>query len=640
MEATLAALLDSPSATSARSQIIAACIGWGLALVLASLPFELYTGVPLAGLTFTNVELLVLAVLALWAVVLIVERRRPYLPRSFVLPALALLALFCVSAIAAPEWRMDALKFTARQIQAAIVGLFLADQVALGGWPLVRRFGLALLVGAAISAALGLLEISESSLILALLAIFKYQPTMAGGLLRLSATFGYANIAAMFYEATLPICLVAIGLATGRRARWLLSAIALLLYAATLLTYSRAALLTIVAATVLIMLGAILLGRRAFALGNIPSSPVTPAVRRVVRTGLALLALTAAVLLFSPTFRVRIAAPDVADWYRADYSVAALPRMAPNARLTTSVTIQNRGLVTWRSSGLRPVALSYHWLDPRTRRVVRYNGRRTLLPQPLDPGGVLQVNADVQAPNKPGDYVLAWDMVVEHSSWFSERGNPMAEIAVTVAGLPITSQPVPSAEPENMPQQIVVHPAPPARSLLWGAALRIWRAHPLLGIGPDVFRHMYGPALGLKIWDDRVHTNSLYLEMLVGTGVIGLAAFLLLIAQALGRAARVLIGTNDGRPKMLRSSIVVRPLSAEPALRFNRDVQSWMALGCAVALLTFLIHGVLDMFLEYTATNLLLWALIGALGSLTSLDHGSDVAHSRGVLGAAKPPPR
>ena len=44
-----------------------------------------------------------------------------------------------------------------------------------------------------------------------------------------------------------------------------------------------------------------------------------------------------------------------------------------------------------------------------------------------------------------------------------------------------------------------------------------------------------------------------------------------------------------------------------------------MALGCAVGLLTFLVHGVLDMFLEYSATNLLLWALIGALGSLPAL---------------------
>ena len=64
-----------------------------------------------------------------------------------------------------------------------------------------------------------------------------------------------------------------------------------------------------------------------------------------------------------------------------------------------------------------------------------------------------------------------------------------------------------------------------------------------------------------------------------------------------------------------------------------------MALGCAAALLTFLIHGVLDMFLEYTATNLLLWALIGALGSLALLDGGSDASHSSGGLGAASPPP-
>jgi hypothetical protein len=49
-----------------------------------------------------------------------------------------------------------------------------------------------------------------------------------------------------------------------------------------------------------------------------------------------------------------------------------------------------------------------------------------------------------------------------------------------------------------------------------------------------------------------------------------------------------------------------------------------MALGCAAALLTFLIHGVLDMFLEYNATNLLLWALIGALDSLVTIGGGSD----------------
>jgi hypothetical protein len=87
-------------------------------------------------------------------------------------------------------------------------------------------------------------------------------------------------------------------------------------------------------------------------------------------------------------------------------------------------------------------------------------------------------------------------------------------------------------------------------------------------------------------------------------------------------------------------SIVYRLSSTQSAIDFNLHRQRWVALGCAVALLTFLIHGVLDMFLEYTATNLLLWALIGALGSLTSLGHGSDVMRSSGGLRAAAPPPK
>ena len=62
------------------------------------------------------------------------------------------------------------------------------------------------------------------------------------------------------------------------------------------------------------------------------------------------------------------------------------------------------------------------------------------------------------------------------------------------------------------------------RSVLWQTACTIAREHPVLGIGPDNFRHTYGRYLGLAAWDERVHANNSYLEVLAGMGAIGVAA--------------------------------------------------------------------------------------------------------------------
>src|SRR4029079_1360441 len=147
-EVVLAIVLHTPSAASTRSHIITTWLAWGLVLVLASLPFELYAGVSLAGLAFTNLELLVLAVLALWGLALATERRLPRMPRGMGPPALILLAILLISAIAAPAWRGVALKFSARQAQGALRAFCLADQLLSQGWPLARRLGLALIAGA------------------------------------------------------------------------------------------------------------------------------------------------------------------------------------------------------------------------------------------------------------------------------------------------------------------------------------------------------------------------------------------------------------------------------------------------------------------------------------------------------------
>ena len=67
------------------------------------------------------------------------------------------------------------------------------------------------------------------------------------------------------------------------------------------------------------------------------------------------------------------------------------------------------------------------------------------------------------------------------------------------------------------------------RRILWQAAGRIAWAHPFTGIGPDNFRLVYGDYLGLEAWDRRVHANDMYLEILVGAGLLGLAALVWLL---------------------------------------------------------------------------------------------------------------
>lgn len=587
----LTAIGDLRAPTAARPHILAAALRWSSVLLLASLPFELYAGVGLAGLTFTNTELLALIVLGLWAATLAYERRIPRAPRGLAIGAAALLLAFVASALLAGPWRGAALKFSLRQVQGALLAACLVDQIVAGGWPLARRFALALIAGAAVSAALGLVELTERPAALALLAHFKEQPTLAGGLLRLSATFSYANIAAMYFEAVLPIALAGAALADRRRDQALIGAAAVALYAATLLTYSRAALFTANVVVALIALGAVLMRRRA------------PGAWRVAGLCAGLLVISLGLLALSPSFQTRIAEPDVDRWYRASYAAHPLPGIAPNATISATVTIRNEGLVTWTSAGLRPVALSYHWLDARSRLVVRYNGRRTAMPAPVAPGQAITLVAPVQAPLAPGKYILAWDMVVENGGWFSERGNPVAELPVMVAGAPVLSRPAPAPEPANRPQRIVALPPPIPRSQLWRGAILLWRAHPLLGIGPDVFRHVYGPALGLGQWDDRIHTNNLYLEILVGAGVVGLALFAALIVGAFAAAGRIL----RRAPAPLR----------------------WAALGCAAGLASFLLHGALDMFLEYTATYTLLWIWIAVcygLGTMSRRSSGSAPA--------------
>lgn len=90
------------------------------------------------------------------------------------------------------------------------------------------------------------------------------------------------------------------------------------------------------------------------------------------------------------------------------------------------VILENAGSAQWRD-----VKLAYHWLDSLGNPIV-WDGLRTELPA-LAPGTRIEADARVRAPQPPGPYRLAFDLVIEHRYWLSELGNVQLDLELEVA---------------------------------------------------------------------------------------------------------------------------------------------------------------------------------------------------------------
>jgi hypothetical protein len=91
------------------------------------------------------------------------------------------------------------------------------------------------------------------------------------------------------------------------------------------------------------------------------------------------------------------------------------------------VEIENAGTAGWGGD----VTCSYHWLDALGNPIV-WDGIRTPLPGPLEPGERVTFRVAVRAPMPPGRYRFALDLVAEHRAWFAElgAGGPEEELEV------------------------------------------------------------------------------------------------------------------------------------------------------------------------------------------------------------------
>lgn len=518
-------------------------------LVAVVAPFERPLPGSIFGLTLTTAEAAIAVALALGAAAWLRDPRSPEWRTPIMRPLMALVGIAFVAAAAAPEFSGGALRVAARSAAAVMLFALVAH---VGSSPRVaRQIIAALLASAAIVGVIAVLELIQLPWVMNALTAFRPGFHVVGGQLRATSTLSYPTIASMFLEVAFALGLVWIGASRLAFAGLVLAG------AGIIATFTRFGLITMAMSLMLYGAALFLTGRQ----------------RRIAHTRLAALTvvLVGLVLLSrSPQMLVaRMSTEGSQDWYGASYDAPRQVTLRPDSFNDIPITLTNRGRLTWQSSTPPPFALSYHWLTPSSEEVVVFDGLRTPFSQPVKPGDSVTINARVRAPNYPGGYTLMWDVVQEHRTWLSLEGVFPGRTSAVVEGVPAGAPPPTRG---RMPSTVMRLP----RSVLWSTALRITQEHPLLGLGPDNFRHVYGRYLGLAAWDPRVHANNSYIEVLVGSGLIG----------AMALAWLLVAGVRSIRPLVANADAEVLPVVAAAGA-------ACLAIGA---------HALVDSFLTFTPT--------------------------------------
>ena len=586
-----AAVMPVPCASISRAQEGSWAAPASVLLVAAVSPFERpLNALSAGGFTMTTVELTVLIALGVGVFTWLRDPASVRWATPVTAPIVAVLIVVTIAALAAPEFRANALRFAGRLFAAAALCVLTLNTVSTRDR--AGRVIATLLAVGSVVGILAVLELMQLPWVMELLRAFRPGFHVVGGQVRATSTLFYPTITSMYLEVVFALGLLwlisnvesafpvrrpvrrslggggSLG-EGGRRMVWPFTALTLV-GAGIIATFTRAGLITMTL-SLAIAGGLIFVRDRRWRPGH---------TRLTALAGVLLILVLAS---RSPQMLLtRMSTEGSQDWYGAAYTVPATLTLRPDSFNEIPVTLANRGRITWQSDQTPVFALSYHWLTGDTEEVVIYDGVRTSFSQPVEPGGDVSVMARVRAPGYPGTYMLVWDVVQEHRTWLSVEGVYPGRTVVRVEGAAVTP---PLGTHGRMPSGVMRVP----RLLLWNTALAVTRDHPWLGIGADNFRHVYGRYLGLATWDTRVHANNSYLEALAGTGIVGLAAVAWLV-MAIGAAVWQ----------------QWRAVSAETLPLFA---------AAAAAIAAIAVHGLVDSFLAFTSTYVVFAIAIGVMFS-------------------------
>ena len=437
-----------------------------LAAVLALLPFEAHLGgIQVRGNTLTTLEIAYLVAIGAWVARVAYTRRRPVVARPVVLLVGALFVIWVISALTANGHNDEAFKFILRSAAGWLLFVAIADSVANGTEP--RLFVGALLIGAVISASLGLLALGLGNPLKDWLGQWFY----VGDVNRIQGTLVYPTVAGMYWAAA---AIAGIGLAfvaNSRAARFAVLVGVAMLVAATILTLSRGSTIGLVAGVAAFGAAALLARKRRFALYAFCAS-----------AAILVLAVLVQASLLTPG---RFFEEGNAAFYQASYGVPSVIRADPGEQVNVPIQVTNTGLDTWNES-FGAMKLGYRWLDPESGAMLSY-GSTSPLDGVIPPHESAEVTVLLVAPDDAGTYLLGWDAIKPNGIWFGDAGVPVATTPLLVGGAAADELPVVPAEVELSDST-----DQPGRSVLWAAAVAMVGERPLFGQGPGTFRLRYG----------------------------------------------------------------------------------------------------------------------------------------------------
>lgn len=156
-----------------------------------------------------------------------------------------------------------------------------------------------------------------------------------------------------------------------------------------------------------------------------------------------------------------VAAPLPASAMHVRWSSPPVPKqLTAGVLLPVTVTFTNTGDTTWPDritadpkgrSGGHAVRLCYS-LVPVGKHVAgsQHLGDRIDLMKPVAPGDSATLNVKVQVPDKPGDYILVFELLQELVVWFADLGADVLTIPVKVtAAVGAAPTHTPAVQPRN-----------------------------------------------------------------------------------------------------------------------------------------------------------------------------------------------